>query len=208
MSRNTFESIEAVIQIIHRFHLDAASENAIIGHLFKLCAEGAPNLSEVLRTLDDLPADPFEHVGPGYLRYLREHGGSHFRNSSTADCNLIVPLLNEDLAAVVPELHIDFLTARSGLFRRLLRTRSMFLSVAASIGMSVPSHYLEISPPPHLDSLLLFLEWMYSGDLTDVRTALIEGAFSTADVRLTVEYLELRVDEGEEAHFDEIFLLV
>ncbi|KAK7015679.1 hypothetical protein R3P38DRAFT_3204190 [Favolaschia claudopus] len=150
----------------------------------------------VVQKIAVLRSDPFRHVSGGYLLYLRANAKDYFRNAVNADCHLRIYCRDTQII-IVHDLHLDYLTSRSMLFRRSLASRLSFRSIATSIGLAIPSEWVDIYDPPDVQSLLLLLEWLYFGATEGIQAALGDGLVGVHNILMTIAFLDLTIDEPD-----------
>ncbi|KAK6980833.1 hypothetical protein R3P38DRAFT_3117192, partial [Favolaschia claudopus] len=177
---------------LSRLKLGVTDASTVERHLQGKRGKGNSFYIGVLQKIAVLDTDPFRHVTPGFLLYLRDKAQDHFRNEVTADCRLRIHCRGSQLI-LVHNLHSDYLTARSMFFRR----RLSFRSIARSIDLAIDSEWIDVYNPPHVQSFLLLLEWLYFGSTDAIEAAIRGGVVGSQDILMTIAFLELTSDEAD-----------
>ncbi|KAK7029282.1 hypothetical protein R3P38DRAFT_2934740 [Favolaschia claudopus] len=182
--------LHTILIAVSRLNLGVADSNTVERHLREERENGKSFYIGVLHKIAGLHTDPFLHVSPGYLLYLRDNAKDHFRNELSADCHL-----REFSQCITSTL--DYLTSRSMLFRRSLASRLSFRSVAASIELAIPSEWVNIYNPPDVRALLLLLQWLYLGSTEGIEAAVGDGLVGIHNILMTIAFLDLTIDEPD-----------
>ncbi|KAK7026922.1 hypothetical protein R3P38DRAFT_2941035 [Favolaschia claudopus] len=188
--------LHTILIAVSRLNLGVADSNTVERHLREERENGKSFYIGVLHKIAGLHTDPFLHVSPGYLLYLRDNAKDYFRNELSADCHLRI-YCRDTQVIIVHNLHLDYLTSRSMLFRRSLASRLSFRSVAASIELAIPPEWVNIYNPPDVRSLLLLLEWLYLGSTEGIEAAVGDGLVGIHNILMTIAFLDLTIDEPD-----------